>query len=47
MTDIATVSGILQYVSDGKVKEVFTDFMKVEMITCEALADAILKTLET
>ena len=50
VTDIANreqLSLVLRYVINGKVKEVFTDFLEVERITGEALADAILKTLET
>ena len=50
VTDIANreqLSLVLRYVINGKVKEVFTDFLELERITGEALADAILKTLET
>ena len=45
VTDMANqvkLSLSLRFVLDGTVKEMFVDFMEVERITCEVLAQAIL-----
>ena len=50
VTDMANkekLSLSLRFVLDGTVKEVFVDFMEVERITGEVLAQAILRWLST